>query len=156
MIGPRIVIKHKYSQPTPCCFGAPRSTKFASEKTPRVYGSKDQLPSTRMGNFGAGAALVEAGLHARMDDYDAKVKRGDKDAAPRDLKLRRADVLAQADGGDPLLSRDELLTERLRKNSATRCGVPSCARGLQGCGPTGRPGVAIATFSDWWGYKQEA
>ena len=63
-----------------------------------MYGSRDQLPSTRMGNFAVQReALVEAQDYMHeWDDYNAKVKRGDKDAkAPKhDLKLEAlADVL---------------------------------------------------------------
>ena len=104
---------------TRCCFpGAPRSIKFASGENPkRVYGGRDQLPSTRMGNFAVQrAALVEAQEYMReWDDYNAKVKSGDKDAKPpkRDLKLEAlADVLR----GKLLVQihcyrADELLTE---------------------------------------------
>src|SRR5207248_10283120 len=73
--------------------------KFASGRNPkRVYGSREQLPSTRMGNFAVQReALVQAQEYLRdWNDYDAKVKKGDKDAkAPkRDLKLEAlADVL---------------------------------------------------------------
>ena len=62
--GQAVVIKHKYGAARDAMLfpGAPRSIKFASGENPkRVYGSKDQLPSTRMGNFAVQrAALVEA------------------------------------------------------------------------------------------------
>src|SRR5205085_12637093 len=79
--------------------GAPRSIKFASGENPkRVYGKKGVLPSTRMGNFEVQrAALQEAKDYMQeWDDYDAKVKKGDKEAKPpkHDLKLDAlADVL---------------------------------------------------------------
>src|SRR6201987_3091728 len=99
--GQAVVIKHKYGANRDAMLfpGAPRSIKFASGENPkRVYGSKDQLPSTRMGNFAVQrAALVEAQDYMReWDDYAAKVKRGDKDAKPpkHDLRLEAlADVL---------------------------------------------------------------
>src|SRR5437867_12209041 len=52
--GQAFVIKHKYGAGRDAMLfpGAPRSIKFASGENPkRVYGSKDQLPSSRMGNF---------------------------------------------------------------------------------------------------------
>ena len=52
--GQAVVIKHKYGAARDEMLfpGAPASIKFASGENPkRVYGSKDQLPSTRMGNF---------------------------------------------------------------------------------------------------------
>ena len=99
--GQAVVIKHKYGAGRDALLfpDAPRSIKFASGENPkRVYGSRHELPSTRMGNFAVQRdALVQAQDYIRSwDDYNAKVKRGDKDAtAPkRDLKLEAlADVL---------------------------------------------------------------
>src|SRR5208337_1348440 len=99
--GQAVVIKHKYGENRDALLfpGAPRSIKFASGENPkRVYGSKDQLPSTRMGDFAVQReALVQAQDYMReWDDYNAKVKGGDKDATPpkHDLKLEAlADVL---------------------------------------------------------------
>src|SRR3954454_16382995 len=76
--GQAVVIKHKYGATRDAMLfpGAPRSIKFASGENPkRVYGSKDQLPSTRMGNFAVQrAALVEAQDYMRdWDDYNAKL-----------------------------------------------------------------------------------
>src|SRR3984893_12811066 len=82
--GQSIVIKHKYGANRDAMLfpGAPRSIKFASGENPkRVYGSKDQLPSTRMGNFAVQReALVQAQDYMReWDAYNDKLKRGDKD-----------------------------------------------------------------------------
>src|ERR1700722_10169549 len=52
--GQAVVIKHKYGAARDEMLfpNAPRSIKFASGENPkRVYGARDQLPSTRMGNF---------------------------------------------------------------------------------------------------------
>src|ERR1700683_4157406 len=99
--GQAVVIKHKYGAKRDDMLfpNAPRSIKFASGENPkRVYGSRDQLPSTRMGNFAVQReALVQAQDYMReWDNYNEKVKRGDKDASPpkHDLKLEAlADVL---------------------------------------------------------------
>ena len=99
--GQAVVIKHKYGATRDEMLfpNAPGSIKFASGENPkRVYGSRDQLPSTRMGNFAVQrAALVEAQDYMNeWDAYNDKVKRGDKDATPprHDLKLEAlADVL---------------------------------------------------------------
>src|SRR6266404_6078986 len=82
--GQAIVIKHKYGLGRDELLfpGAPQSIKFATGENPkRVYGGRNQLPSTRMGNF---EVMRQAFLEARdymktWDDYDAKVKKGDKD-----------------------------------------------------------------------------
>ena len=52
--GQAIVIKHKYGLGRDELLfpSAPQSIKFASGENPkRVYGGRNQLPSTRMGNF---------------------------------------------------------------------------------------------------------
>ena len=79
---------------------APRSIKFASGENPkRVYGSAQTScppPAWAISRCSA-QALVEAQDYMReWDDYNAKVRTGDKDAKPpkRDLKLEAlADVL---------------------------------------------------------------
>ena len=83
--GQAIVIKHKYgaSRDEMLFPNAPRSIKFASGENPkRVYGGREQLPSTRMGNFAVQReALVQAQDYMReWDNYNEKVKRADKDA----------------------------------------------------------------------------
>ena len=165
--GQAIVIKHKYglSRDELLFPNAPRSIKFASGENPkRVYGNRDQLPSTRMGNFAVQReALVQAQDYMReWDAYNEKVKRGDKDAsAPkRDLKMEAlADVLR----GKLMVQihcyrADEFLTEiamahefgykiRAFHHALEAYKVPE---------KLASENIAIATFADWWGYKQEA
>ncbi len=165
--GQAVVIKHKYglTRDEMLFPNAPRSIKFASGENPkRVYGNREQLPSTRMGNFAVQReALVQAQDYMReWDAYNEKVKRGDKDAtAPKhDLKLEAlADVLR----GKLMVQihcyrADEFLTEiamahefgykiRAFHHALEAYKVPE---------KLAAENIAIATFSDWWGYKQEA
>lgn len=165
--GQAIVIKHKYGLGRDELLfpGAPRSIKFASGENPkRVYGGRDQLPSTRMGNFAVQReALVQAQDYMKeWDAYNEKVKRGDKDAtAPKhDLKLEAlADVLR----GKLMVQihcyrADEFLTEiaqahefgykiRAFHHALEAYKVPD---------KLAADNIGIATFADWWGYKQEA
>ncbi|HLW88472.1 MAG TPA: amidohydrolase [Terriglobales bacterium] len=165
--GQAVVIKHKYGLNRDALLfpGAPRSIKFASGENPkRVYGSKDQLPSTRMGNFAVQReALVQAQEYMReWDEYNAKVKKGDKDAtAPkRDLKMEAlADVLR----GSLLVQihcyrADELLTEMaIAKEFGYKVrAFHHALEAYKVADQLAANNVAIATFSDWWGYKQEA
>jgi len=165
--GQAVVIKHKYGLNRDALLfpGAPRSIKFASGENPkRVYGGKDQLPSTRMGNFEVQReALVQAQDYMReWDDYNAKVKKGDKDASPpkRDLKLEAlADVLR----GNLLVQihcyrADELLTEMsIAKEFGYKVrAFHHALEAYKVADKLAANNVAIATFSDWWGYKQEA
>src|SRR5215468_2751961 len=165
--GQAVVIKHKYGASRDAMLfpGAPPSMKFASGENPkRVYGGKNQLPSTRMGNFAVQReALVQAQDYMRSwDDYDAKVKRGDKDAtAPKhDLKLEAlADVLR----GNLMVQihcyrADEFLTEMAM---AKEFGyhIRAFHHALEAYKVSQKlaaENIGIATFADWWGYKQEA
>ncbi len=165
--GQAIVIKHKYGAERDAMLfpGAPRSIKFASGENPkRVYGSRDQLPSTRMGNFEVQrAAFVEAQDYMRQwDDYNAKVQKGDKDAKPpkRDLKL---DALSDVLRGKLLVQihcyrADELLTEmEMAKEFGYKVrAFHHALEAYKVADKIAANGVAIATFSDWWGFKQEA
>ncbi len=165
--GQAIVIKHKYGLNRDAMLfpGAPRSIKFASGENPkRVYGSKDQLPSTRMGNFEVQReALVQAQEYMReWSEYDAKVKKGDKDASPpkRDLKMEAlADVLK----GNLLVQihcyrADELLTEMaIAKEFGYKVrAFHHALEAYKVADQLAANDVGIATFADWWGYKEEA
>jgi imidazolonepropionase-like amidohydrolase len=165
--GQAVVIKHKYGAARDAMLfpGAPRSIKFASGENPkRVYGGRNQVPSTRMGNFAVQReALVQAQDYMRSwDDYDAKVKRGDKDAsAPkRDLKLEAlADVLR----GKLMVQihcyrADEFLTEMaMAKEFGYRIrAFHHALEAYKVPEKLAAENVGIATFADWWGYKYEA
>lgn len=165
--GQAIVIKHKYGASRDAMLfpGAPRSIKFASGENPkRVYGPKDQMPSTRMGNFAVQRqALTDAQDYMHeWDAYDAKVKAGDKDAKPpkHDLKLEAlADVLK----GKLLVQihcyrADEFITEMaMAKEFGYK--VHAFHHALEAYKVPEKlaaENVGIATFADWWGYKNEA
>ena len=162
-----IVIKHKYGLGRDELLfpGAPQSIKFASGENPkRVYGSRNQLPATRMGNFEVmRQSFQEAREYMRSwDDYEAKVKKGDKDAAPpkKDLKLEAlADVLR----GKLLVQihcyrADEMLTEM---SIAKEFGYKIRAfhhslEAYKVADKIAAEGIAVATWPDWWGFKYEA
>src|SRR5580698_10613395 len=76
--GQAVVIKNKFglSRDAMLFPNAPRSIKFASGENPkRVYGSRNQLPSTRMGNFEVMRQSFEdaKAYMATWDAYNAKV-----------------------------------------------------------------------------------
>jgi imidazolonepropionase-like amidohydrolase len=165
--GQAIVIKHKYGLGRDELLfpGAPQSIKFASGENPkRVYGSRNQLPSTRMGNFEVmRAAFIEAREYMRQwDDYNAKAKKGDKDATPpkKDLKLEAlADVLR----GKLLVQihcyrADEFLTEmEIAKEFGYKIrAFHHALEAYKVADKIAANGVAIATWPDWWGFKYEA
>ena len=168
--GQAVVIKHKFgaSRDELLFPNAPRSIKFASGENPkRVYGARDQLPSTRMGNFAVQReALVQAQDYMReWDAYNDKIKRGDKDARDatppkHDLKLEAlADILR----GKLMVQihcyrADEMLTEiAMAKEFGYKIrAFHHALEAYKVADQLAANNIAIATFSDWWGYKQEA
>jgi len=165
--GQAVVIKNKYGLDRDQMIfpGAPQSIKFASGENPkRVFGDRKQVPSTRMGNF---AVMREAFTQAKdyqrqWEEYNEKVKRGDKNASQpkKDLKL---EALVQVMQGKMLVQihcyrADEFLTEiaianefgykiRAFHHALESYKVPEALA---------KNDIAIATFADWWGYKYEA
>ena len=165
--GQAVVIKHKFGAARDEMLfpNAPRSIKFASGENPkRVYGSRDQLPSTRMGNFEVQRqALVEAQEYIReWDAYKDKVKRGDKDAMPpkRDLKL---DALADVLHGKLMVQihcyrADEMLTEiaMAKEFGYNLRAFHHAVEAYKVADQLAANNIGIATWADWWGFKQEA
>ncbi len=168
--GQAVVIKHKYGATRDGMLfpNAPRSIKFASGENPkRVYGERNQLPSTRMGNFAVQReALVQAQDYMReWDAYNDKVKRGDKDAKDatppkHDLKL---DALADVLRGKIMVQihiyrSDEMLTEiAMAKEFGYKIrAFHHALEAYKVADQLAANNIAIATFADWWGFKQEA
>lgn len=164
--GQAVVIKHKFGKKRDELLfpGAPRSIKFASGENPkRVYGRRNQLPSTRMGNFAVmRQALTEAQDYMRQwEDYEKRVAEGKRATPPKkDLKLEAlADVLR----GKLLVQihcyrADEFLTELsiAREFGYKIRAFHHALEAYKVAEEIAREGVAIATFADWWGYKVEA
>jgi imidazolonepropionase-like amidohydrolase len=165
--GQAIVIKHKYGDGRDALLfpNAPGSIKFASGENPkRVYGGRDQLPSTRIGNFDVQReALVQAQDYGReWDAYNAKVKRGDKDASPpkHDLKL---DALSDVLNRKLMVQihcyrADEMLTEMAmaKEFGYNLRAFHHALEAYKIADQLAANNVGIATFADWWGYKNEA
>ncbi len=165
--GQAVVIKNKFglSREELLFPNAPRSIKFASGENPkRVYGSRNQLPSTRMGNFEImRQSFEDAKVYKKeWDDYNAKLAKGDKDLTPphRDLKLEAlADVLSGKLYVQIHCYRaDEFLTEEaIAKEYGYKIRAFHHALEMYKVGDKiAADDTAIATFADWWGYKDEA
>jgi imidazolonepropionase-like amidohydrolase len=165
--GQAIVIKHKYGlgRDEMLFPGAPQSIKFATGENPkRVYGGRNQLPSTRMGNFAVmRQAFVEARDYMKQwDNYNAKVQKGDKDADPpkKDLRLEAlADVLRgkllvqiHCYRADEFLNEMAIAQEFGYKIRAFHHALEA----YKVADKIAASGIAIATWPDWWGFKYEA
>jgi imidazolonepropionase-like amidohydrolase len=165
--GQAVVIKNKFgfSRGAMLFPNAPRSIKFASGENPkRVYGRRNELPSTRMGNFEVMRQAFEdaKAYMASWDAYNAKVAKGDKEAvAPKkDLKLEAlADVLrGKLYVQIHCYRADEFLTEEaIAKEYGYKVRAFHHALEMYKVGDKIAPtGTGIATFADWWGFKDEA
>jgi imidazolonepropionase-like amidohydrolase len=144
---------------------APRSIKFASGENPkRVFGQRQQLPSTRMGNFAVQRqALLDAQDYMRQwDEYDAKKQKGDKDAKmpKRDLKL---DALVDVLKGKLYVQihcyrADEFLTEMaMAKEFGYKLrAFHHALEAYKVADKIAANNVGVATWADWWGFKEEA
>jgi imidazolonepropionase-like amidohydrolase len=143
--------------------GAPRGLKMALGENPkRVYGERNKLPSTRMGNM---AMFRDAFNQAR--NYRAKwdawrAKKEDERGAPPDKDLK-AEALLEAMDGKLLVHvhsyrKDEIL-QFLKIADEYGLKVASfqhCLDGYKIARELKRRDIAVATFAHWWGYKIEA
>jgi imidazolonepropionase-like amidohydrolase len=165
--GQAVVIKNKFglSREDMLFPNAPRSIKFASGENPkRVYGRRGEVPSTRMGNFEVMREAFEdaKAYMASWDAYNAKKAKGDTEAvAPkRDLKLEAlADVLrGKLYVQIHCYRADEFLTEEaIAKEYGYKIRAFHHALEMYKVGDKIAPtGTGIATFADWWGFKDEA
>jgi imidazolonepropionase-like amidohydrolase len=165
--GQAVVIKNKFglSRDAMLFPNAPRSIKFASGENPkRVYGRRNEVPSTRMGNFEVMRQAFEdaKAYMASWDAYNAKVAKGDKDATPpkKDLKLEAlSDVLrGKLYVQIHCYRADEFLTEEaIAKEYGYKIRGFHHALEMYKVGDKIAPtGTGIATFADWWGFKDEA
>jgi imidazolonepropionase-like amidohydrolase len=98
----------------------------------------------------------------QWDDYNAKVQKGDKDAKPpkRDLKL---DALADILHGKLYVQihcyrADEFLTEMaMAKEFGYKVrGFHHALEAYKVADKIAANNVGVATWADWWGFKQEA
>ena len=148
---------------------APHGLKMACGENPkRVYGERDQTPSTRMGNFaGYRAQWIEAQRYIQDWEEFEKNKDGrksskedDADPPKRDLRL---ETLAAVLKGEILVHMhcyraDEMMTvmdmadEFGYRVSAFHHGVEA----YKIADELAENGVCGALWADWWGFKAEA
>ncbi|WP_310496945.1 amidohydrolase [Sandarakinorhabdus sp.] len=146
--------------------GAPYSLKMACGENPkRVYGAKNQMPQTRMGNiaYARQAWADAAGYKRRWDDYTRRAKAGT--AKPTDAPRRElaGDTLMGVLSGDILVQNhcyraDEMANviamshEFGYKVTAFHHAVESykIADMLKA------EGICSAMWADWYGFKMES
>ena len=142
--------------------GAPPGMKMAFGENPkRIYGERNQQPSTRMGNaYLLRKAFVDARNYmAKWERYESKVK--DKEHLPeRDLKMEAlADILRgkyrihfHCYRADDILTLIGISDEF----DFPIASLQHCLEGYKVAEEIARHNIGVATFSDWWGFKMEA
>lgn len=145
--------------------GAPNNIKMALGENPkRVYGARQQMPSTRMGNI---AALREMFIKARdyqrkWDEYNAKNAEERAKASPpdRDLKL---DTLAAVLRGEirpqvHCYRQDEILRmfAVAEEFGFKIAALHHCLEGYKVATEIAKRGAVVCTWPDWYGFKMEA
>jgi len=145
--------------------GAPYGLKMACGENPkRVYGSRNTLPRTRMGNMaGYRAQWIEAQEYLRdFEKYEQKRLAGDKEAKPpkRDLKL---DTLAGVLKGEILVQmhcyRAEEMAAVIDMSKEFGYHVAAFHHGVEAykiADLLAENGICGALWADWWGFKMEA
>jgi imidazolonepropionase-like amidohydrolase len=148
---------------------APHGMKMACGENPkRVYGEKEQAPSTRMGNFaGYRAQWIEAQRYIQDWEEFEQEKDGSKSDKDDDLTQPKRDLrletLAAVLKGEILVHMhcyraDEMMTvldmadEFGYRVSAFHHGVEA----YKIAGELAENGVCGALWADWWGFKAEA
>ena len=145
--------------------GAPQGLKMACGENPkRVYGERNQFPSTRMGDVaGYRAQWVEAQQYLRdQQEYEKKLAAGDKDAKQpkRDIKL---DTLAAALKGEIIVHMhcyrsDEMATilDMSHEFGYHVAAFHHAVEAYKIADLLAENGVCAAMWADWWGFKMEA
>lgn len=143
--------------------GAPPGLKMAMGENPkRVYGSRNQSPMTRMGNFFVMRdAFIKAQEYQRKwDDYNKK-KEKDKGLPPeRDLKL---ETLSDVMQGKYLVHVHCYRQDEMQRmiDIAHQFGfkIRTFEHSLEAykvADLLAKEGIAISTWPDWYGFKIEA
>ena len=151
--------------------GAPHSLKMACGENPkRVYGSKEQAPSTRMGNVAAyRAQWIEAQKYINdWQSYEQALKKGQRDRdgngkmqePARDLRLETLVAVLQGEilvhmhcyRADEMMTILDMADEFGYTIAAFHHGVEAYKVAAQ----LAENGVCGALWADWWGFKAEA
>ncbi len=144
--------------------GAPHSLKMACGENPkRVYGSRNQMPGSRMGNlFGQRNAWIQAHGYARkLEEYRRAVADGEEATPPeRDLTL---ETLSSVLAGEILVHNhcyraDEmmLMLDVAREFDYRIAAFHHATEAYKIADVLAEEGVCAAVWADWWGFKIEA
>jgi imidazolonepropionase-like amidohydrolase len=145
--------------------GAPQGLKMACGENPkRVYGGRQQFPTTRMGNVaGYRAQWMEAQDYLRdQAAYEKKMASGDNDAKPpkRDPKL---ETLAAVLKGEIQVHQhcyraDEMaiVLDMAQEFGYRVVAFHHASEAYKISNLLAERGVCAAMWADWWGFKMES
>jgi imidazolonepropionase-like amidohydrolase len=140
--------------------GARYGLKMACGENPkRVYGNRNSLPSTRMGNMaGYRNAFIQAQVYRRRWDKFTKDRQGD----PPDRNLRN-ETLAEVLRGNIYVQNhcyraDEmvLMLDLAREFGFRIRSFHHAVEAYKIADVLAREGTAASIWADWWGFKEEA
>jgi imidazolonepropionase-like amidohydrolase len=169
--GQTVVIKLRWGQPASKLpfEGALPGIKFALGENPKrsgfsIPGQPQRYPSTRMGvEETIRAAFTEARDYKKTwDDYNKRVKGGDKNALSPRIDLRLEPLVEVLEGKRYVHShcyREDEILMLLRVAKEFGFKVRTFQHVLEGykvADEIAAAGTGASTFSDWWAYKVEA
>jgi imidazolonepropionase-like amidohydrolase len=140
--------------------GAPQSLKMACGENPkRVYGARDQAPSTRMGNV-AGYRAAWARARAYRDKLAAARDDEEKEPPDRDLAL---ETLVGVLDGEILVHNHCYRAEEMavmidvaREFDYRITAFHHAVEAYKVADLLAEAGICAAMWADWWGFKLEA
>ncbi len=134
--------------------GAPYGVKMACGENPkRVYGSRNQMPQTRMGNM-----ALNRQTWAKAAEYKKKLDKGE--TPPRDLAM---ETLAGVLSGEILIHNhcyraDEMaLVMDMAKEFGYKVSTfHHAVESYKIADLLAKDGICSAMWADWWGFKMES
>jgi imidazolonepropionase-like amidohydrolase len=154
--GRSVVLKNVYARTSQGMKfpGAPYGLKMACGENPkRVYGSRNQMPQTRMGNM-----AVNRQTWARAAEYKKKLDKGEN--PPRDLAM---ETLAGVLSGDILIHNhcyraDEmaLVIDMAKEFGYKVSTFHHAVESYKIADLLAKEGICSAMWADWWGFKMES
>ena len=146
--------------------GAPYSLKMACGENPkRVYGARNQMPGSRMGNFALYRKTWQDAVEydRKWDRWEAKVEDGTakaKDMPSRDLRM---ETLRGVLDGEILVQNhcyraDEMafILDMAREFGYKVSAFHHAVEAYKIADMLAEAGTCAAMWADWWGFKMEA
>ena len=165
--GVNVTIKLKYNSPVEEMIvkGVRHQLKMALGENPkRVYGQKERIPSTRMGNaYVARKAFIEAQEYkAKWDKYKKDKAAGKKDinSPKKDLKMdtlkmvleKKLSIDCHAYRADEIV----WFINFCKEFDIDLIQISHCVDGYKVADIMAEAGVSYGGWTDWWGFKEEA